>query len=513
MLRALDLVHKRDTHVSINALFHLLQGCINKQDLTTARRVQQLIIRSGLQSNSFLASHLIRMFTLCGSLLEASQAFTRVYDPSPYAWAAIILAHANLGQAVQAIELYYCMLQSNLIPSSYCYVAVLKACINAAVVEEGKVIHNHIIQDGLDSDMVVNNTLIDMYVKLGSLTNALRVFKNSSEQSVVAWTAMISGYSQHGHTAEAFQLYQQMQQKDMEPNDVTFVSILKACSRAAEGRLIYAHVIERGLESSVFIGNTLIDMYTGSLEDALYVFDHLPRRDVVTWSALIAGYAQQGCGQEAIWLFQKMQQEVEPNRVTYVNVVGVCSILESLGLGKLIHGSVVEKGFESDTLLGTSLIDMYAKCGSFEDAHTLFKALPNRNVVTWTTMIAGYALHNDLSLALKCFDDMQKEGLKPNEATFLSLLSACSHLGLVHEGYHLFEFMTDQGVKPTVEHYYCMVDILGRAGCLKQAAFVLQSMPSIGSHAVGLRSLLSHCKTHGNMEIARHIFNQVATED
>lgn len=476
--------------------------------------MQQLLIQDGLQASDFLGTHIIRMFSACGCISEANQTFARLPAPSVYTWSALLLVHASTGLA---IELYHHLLQSNVRPNAYCYAALLKACANsAATSEKGMLLHDHIVQDAFDSNAVINNTLIDMYVKLGDLKHAFAVFKASCVQSVVTWTTIISGYASDEHPVEAFQLYQEMLQKGVYPNPVTFTSILKACSKVDEGRLVHFHVAERGLEHNVFLGNAFIDMYAefGSLGEARFVFDHLRGRDVVTWSTMIEGYAEGGHGKEAFWLFLVMQEEVQPNRVTFVNVVKACATLESPTISKFIHMFVVEGGYDLDTLLGTALIDMYAKCGSFADANVLFKALPAPNVVTWTAMIAGYAVHGDLEVALKYYVDMQQEGLEPNEVTFLSLLSACNHLGYLYKGYSLLDSMAIQGLQPTVEHYHCMVDLLGRTGCLNLASVVLQSIPVVvDSHVVGMRSLLSHCKIHGNADISKDVFNQIAIDD
>ncbi|KAI5058870.1 hypothetical protein GOP47_0027040 [Adiantum capillus-veneris] len=509
MLRSLDLNYAKAFCVGPESVYHLLQDCISRKDLLSGRRVQQLAVQDGLQASDFLATHIIRMFALCGSVSEANQAFVRLHTPSVYTWSAFLLAHSNSGLA---LPLYHCMLQSNVQPNAYCYTALLKACANPASLNKGMLLHDHIVQEGFDWNATVNNTLIDMYVKAGDLAHALAVFKNSCVQTVVTWTTIIAGYaSSNACTTEAFELYQQMQQKYVSPNAVTFTSIMKACSSAIDGRLVHFHVVESGLDCNLFVGNALVDMYAefGSIEEARFVFDHLCGRDVVTWSSIIEGYAEDGLANEALSLFTQMQQEVEPNKVTFVNLAKACTSLESLTLSNLIYGSVIEGGFNSDTLLGTALIDLYAKCGSFEDANVLFMSLPIRNVVTWTTMIAGYALHGDFKLAMKCYANMWQEGLRPNETTYLLLLSACNHLGLVHKGCTLFDTMALQGVTPTFEHHHCMMDLFGRTGCLNLASVVWHSIPADDLRVAGSRSVLSHCKTHGSLDVSKDFFDEV----
>lgn len=519
-LQALDLMQKSGAWISTDVFGYLLQGCLKKRDLAIGRKVHCLIVRSGFESNSFLGSHLIRVFASCGSLLEASQVFGMVHEPSAYTWAAIILAHAGLGQAEQAFKMYHHMKESSVKPNHYVYVAIIKACINVEGLEEGKAIHSHIIESGFELNVIVSNTLIDMYVKCGNLKDARRVFDKSTNRSVVTWTAMISGYSLHGHGEEALMLFQQMQLKGMDPTNVTLISILKACSSIAaldKGKVIHSHITEKGLESNIFIGNTLLDMYakSGSLEDAHNVFSQLGDRDIVTWSAMIAGCAQHEQGHQALRVFQQMQQEgIKPNRVTFISVLKGCSNVAALDQGKLIHAHIIKSSFESDLLVGSTLVEMYAKCGNLKDAHSVFQKIPNRNVVTWTAMLAGYALHGHYRLVLEYFDSMQQERCKPNDVTFVCLLSACSHLGLLAQGCYHFESMMDKhGIIPTVEHYYGLVDLFGRVGHLHEAEHIIHTIPFLGSHVVGWRSLLSHCKMHGNIALGRGSFDHIAKTD
>lgn len=606
-------------HVSISDLYCLLQLCIKDEDLAAGRKLRTLIARYGFESNAFLGSHLIRMFALLGCLMEANQVFNKLPEPSVYSWSAIISAHAKLGQGEQAIELYYQMQQSSVKPDDHVFVAVLQACISTAALEQGKLVHSHIIKNGMESSGCIGNCLLDMYAKCGGVKDARNTFDNVPNRGVVTWTAMIVGYTQYGHSHEALHLFKKMQQEGVEPNMVTYVSTLKACSTIAaleQGMMVYDHMIERGFELDVFVGsilvdlyakcgslkdayrvfyrlpkhdvvtwnaliaagvqqghggealmlfkemqaegiepdnitfvsivkscsgiaaldkgrqihldvirfglewdicisNALIDMYTkcGRLKDACHVFENLPSRDVVTWSAVITGCAQQEHSHEALQFFQQMQQDgMEPNHVTFVSLLKVCSNIGALDQGKLIHGHIVEGGFLADVCVGSSLIEMYAKCGDLQDACRVFHELPKRDVVTWSAMLEACAHHGDYKLALEYFGHMECKGLKPDEATFVSLLSACSHAGLVEKGFHHLKSMQEYGVPPTLDHYNCILDLLGRAGRLTDASDLVQILP-FGSNVFGWTSLLGHCRTHGNVQLGKLCFNHIAAID
>jgi pentatricopeptide repeat protein len=239
-----------------------------------------------------------------------------------------------------------------------------------------------------------------------------------------------------------------MQQEGVQPNSVTFVGVLNACASVValeDGRCVHHQIVECGWDSNVFLANSLVDMYAkcGSIEDSSRVFKKLPSRDVVTWTAMILGHVQSGQGQKALELFQQMQQEgVRPNSVTIVGVLNACASIVALDEGRCVHQQIVECGWDSDVFVANSLIDMYAKCGSMEDAWRVFNKMPSQDVVTWTTILGGCAMHRHGKEALKLFEQMCKEGVQPDDITFVCLLSACSHTGLVDEGMHSFALMS-----------------------------------------------------------------------
>jgi pentatricopeptide repeat protein len=246
-----------------------------------------------------------------------------------------------------------------------------------------------------------------------------------------------------------------------------------------DGRLVHEQVIQSGCESDVFVGSSLVDMYAmcGSLEDAWRVFNKMRSRNVA-WTAMILGNVKCGRGQKALDLFQQMQQEgVQPDCVTFVGVLNACASVVALEEGKCVHEQIIKNGWESDVIVGNSLVDMYAKCGSMEDAWRVFNKMPSRDVVTWMIILGGYAMHGHGKEALKHFEWICKEGVQPNNITFVCLLSACSHAGLVDEGIRCYASMiTDHTITPKLEHYTCIVDLLGCAGRLQEAENMIRAV-------------------------------------
>ncbi len=290
----------------------------------------------------------------------------------------------------------------------------------------------------------------------------------------------------------------------MQPNTVTFVGVLNACASIMaleEGRHAHEQIIQSGCESDAFVGSSLIDMYVkcGSMEEASRVFNKLPSRAVVCWTAMIFGHVKCGEGHKALELFQNMQQEgVHPDSVTFVGVLNACASIMALEEGRRAHEQIIQSGCESDAFVGSSLIDMYAKCGSMEEASRVFNAMPSHDVSSRNALLGGFAMHGQAKEALVHFEQMCEEGVHPDHITFVCLLSACSHAGFVDEGLRFYALMTT--VYRILEHYTCMVNLLGCAGHLQEAEIMIQGM-SCKPNAAVWRALLSACRIHGNVEM------------
>ncbi|KAJ7564743.1 hypothetical protein O6H91_02G031500 [Diphasiastrum complanatum] len=511
----LELMVHENIQTPINTYACLLKECTRKKALAEGKRVHALIVQRGLDSNIFLGNTLVNMYAKCGSLLDARQVFDCMLEHNVFSWTIIISAYANLRQGEEAINLFQRMQQTGIPPNKVAFVVVLKACARIPSLEKGKQLHWDIIKSGFLSDVIVGSTLVDMYVKCGCIEDARQVFDNMHERNLVSWTAMIAGYAQHELGREALDLYQEMKEEGLQPDIVTYVVLLKACACIAaleQGKQLHLDIIKSGLQSDVFVGNALVDMYAkcGSIEDAHRMFNNMHERDVVSWNAMIAGYAQHGLGKEALDVCGQMKQEgVQPDIVTYTTLLKACASIAAFEQGKQLHSDIIESGFELDVIVGNTLVDMYAKCGRMEDACHVFNNMHERDVVSWNALIAGYAQQGLGKDAVTLFEQMQREGIKPDEVTYVSVLSACSHSGLVDKGCHLFDSMCrDHGVTPAMDHYACMVDLLGRAGCLADAHDFITKMP-IQPNAVVWMTLLSAARNHDHVELGRHAFDCV----
>jgi pentatricopeptide repeat protein len=326
-----------------------------------------------------------------------------------------------------------------------------------------------------------------------------------------------TGYAQGGHAVAAVKLFDQILQLGMMPNQSTFSNLLRACASLAtleQCEQVHSHIIKCGIELDIFMGNALVDAYSKckSIENARQIFDHMSEIDVVTCTSMIAGYTQSGHGEKALELSWNMHcKGMELDQFAFSSALNACAGLSALEQGKQFHAHVFKVGYESDVFAGNALINMYAKCGSIEDACQTFYRIPERDVVSWTAVIAGCAHHGRGHEALHLFEQMLQVGIKPNNITLISVLSACNHAGLVDEACLYFESMIrDHGIEPGVEHYACLVDILGRTGQLDEAERLVNEMPFEPNASVW-GSLLASSRTHGNTELGRraaeHLFD------
>ncbi|KAJ7514799.1 hypothetical protein O6H91_23G059500 [Diphasiastrum complanatum] len=515
-LHMVEHVVQKNIQVPINTYVSLLKGCARRKALAEGKRVHGLLVQTRLDSDIFLGNTLVDMYAKCGSVLDARKVFNTMPEHNVFSWTAIISAYVLHGQGEEAINLYQQMQQTGIAPDKVASVVVIKACASIAALEQGKQLHSHIVKSGFESDVIVGSALVDMYAKCGCLEDAREVFNKMNKRDVFSWTAMIAGYARQGLGKEALVLYEQMKQEDVQPDRITYIVLLNACasiSALEQGKQLHSHIIKSSIESDPIVGSALVDMYakSGSIENARQVFNDMNERDVVSWTAMIAGYAQQGLAMEALDLYEQMRQkDVQPNKVTYVVLLNACASIAALEQGKQLHSHIIKNGFESgDVIVGSALVDMYAKCGSIEHARQVFNNMHERNVVSWNGMIAGYAQQGLGKEALQLLEQMQREGTKPNESTFVGVLSACSRSGLLDEGRYLFDSMSkDYVVTPTVDHYACMVDLLGRAGCLADAEDLINKMP-IQPDAVVWMTLLGAARNHGHVEIGRRAFGCV----
>ena len=398
-------VHRREEEAEAIALpsdsiceIALLKACVKEKDLHQASIIHANIVKKGLlEKDRYLGNTLVSLYAKCGALSRAQQVFERLPVRNVVSWNALIAGYAQHEHSCkQALTCFQRMQHHGVSPNAVTYVCILKACGSIGRATMGKEIHNTIVQKGLlETNILVGNTLVDMYAKCSAVAKARQVFEQLPCRTVVSWNALISGYTQCGNGEEALHCFEQMQQKGLSPDALTYVCILKACSsNIQQGRQIHEQVIRCGFHTDKTVCNALIDMYVkcGLILEAQDVFDKLPVRDVVTWNAIISGYVQQGRGEEALICFTCMQEEgFSPDVITLTCIVKACGSTGAIEKGKQIHDDIISKGLlGKHIVLGNALVDMYANNGALSEAKMVFNRIQGKDVVSWNTLITGY---------------------------------------------------------------------------------------------------------------------------
>lgn len=496
------VVPDKITYVSI------LNACSNPAALNLGREVHARVMEAGLASDTEVGNALISMYAKCGSTRDARQVFDEMVRRDVVSWTSLTGAYAESGCGDKSLEIYQKMLEEGVQPSRITYLNVLNACGNLKALKQGKEVHAHIVSSGYQSDVWVGTALMKMYAKCGAVKFARQVFENLPHRDVIAWNTMIGRLGESGQWDEAYGTFCNMLQEGVVPDSATYTSILNACARPgglACGKEIHTRAVDAGFLSDVRVGNALINMYSKarSLKDARQVFDKMLNRDVVSWTTMIGGYAECNQAVESFTVFKQMLQEgVVPNKITYMCVLKACASPVALEWGKEIHAQVVKSGLLTDLTVANALMSMYFKCGSVSDGCWVFDNMTTRDAISWNAMIGGLAQNGRGLDALQKFEEMKTEGVRPNAATFVSVLSACRHAGLVEEGRRQFSAMcNDYGIVPMGKHYSCMVDILGRAGRLKEAEDVILTMPLKPSASMW-GALLAACRISCNVQVA-----------
>ncbi|XP_057859936.2 pentatricopeptide repeat-containing protein At2g13600 [Cryptomeria japonica] len=473
-----------------------------------AKKLHTHFIKTGKHSDIFLATKLVQMYGKSVNIEDARHIFDEMSQRNLVTWNVMIGVYVQCGEAEEALKLFRLMRKKMIKMSHFTASSVVKACTALSALKQGRELHAHVIRSGFELDIVLYTTLIEMYWKGGSKLDACKVFDEMPLRNVISWSVMISGCVQNGFEEKAVALFSKMQEMGFNPNQYIYSSIIKACAGlllVELGKQLHALVSKAGLESDVIVGSALVDGYVkcGNIEAAQIVFGRMSRWDVVSWTTMIVGYIQVGRDDEALELFFQMLQHnlMKPNHFTYSAVLRACSDLADMESGKQIHAHLIKTLFESNASVDNSLISMYARCGNIDDSRKVFDLMSRRNVVSWNAMITGYALHGNCEEGIRFFKQMQLAGIKPNHITFVGVLSACSHGGLVEQGRGFFHSMSvDHGIEATMEHYACMVDLFGRAGRLEEALEIIRQIPQEPT-ALIWRTLLGACKVHGNLEL------------
>ncbi|XP_010262348.1 PREDICTED: pentatricopeptide repeat-containing protein At3g09040, mitochondrial [Nelumbo nucifera] len=484
----------------------VLKACACLESLDMGRQLHSSVIKINLDLSVFVGNALVDMYAKSGDLKDARQQFEIIQDRDNVSWNAIIVGYGHEEDEEEALIMFQRMILNGFVPDEYALSSILSTCARLQALEQGQQVHCFSVKSGLDFKLYAGSSLIDMYAKCGAIEASTRILSQMPEQSEVSRNALIAGYIQNNQMDEAVHLFQDMQMAGLKPTKITFASILPACggtSRLNMGRQIHCYTIKSGLlQGDIFLGVPLLGMYLNflSIEDANKLFLEFPDKNSVLWTAIISGHAQNDYSEEALWLFKEMHSgNVPPDQATFASVLRACACSAALKDGREVHCLIIRSGFNSDESTSSALVDMYAKCGDMRSSMQIFEEMDNRqDVISWNSMIVGFAKNGYAEDALQIFDRMKHALVKPDDITFIGILTACSHAGLVSEGCRFFDIMVNYyEIQPRVDHYACMVDLLGRGGHLKEAEEFIDGLP-FQPDAVIWATFLAACRIHGD---------------
>ncbi|KDP31224.1 hypothetical protein JCGZ_11600 [Jatropha curcas] len=470
----------------------------------------------------------------------ARQVFDQISHPDQFLYNSLISTYTKLSMHIEAVKAFVSMHHKNVRLTCFTAPPVIKACFSLLAVDVGKQVHALVLNNGIHCNVYFQTAMMDFYSKVGELGSARKIFDGMSvkdpiaynclisgysragdivaarqlfdsmtERSIVSWNAMISCYANNGHLYESLKIFERMQAEKYFPNEITLVTLLSICAKLGDlemGLRIKNYIDDNNMCMNVIVSTAILEMYVkcGAVDEARQEFDRMDRRDIVAWSAMITGYAQNGRSIEVLELFEWMRSDqIKPNDVTLVSVLSACAQLGSVEIGNQIGTYVESQDLFSNVYVASALVSMYSRFGNIRKAHEVFDKMSEKDIVSWNSMIVGLAVNGFAMDAISLYQKMKKvDDVKPNDITFVGLLTACTHAGLIELGVEFFEGMKlNHGITPKIEHCACIVDLYCRLGRLKEAYEFIRSM-EIPPNVVIWGTLLGASRTHLNVELA-----------
>ncbi|MED6146188.1 hypothetical protein PIB30_032226 [Stylosanthes scabra] len=487
----------------------MLSLCATRGMFYVGTRLHGLVIGSGFEHDSQVANTLLSLYSKCDNLFDARRLFDSMPQTDTVTWNGLIAGYVQNGLTDEALNLFNAMISASVKPDSITLASFLPSIVESGSPKHCKEIHGYIVRHRMPFDVYLKSALIDVYLKNRDVDMARKIFQHNNSVDIAIYTAMISGYVLNGLEINAIDFFRRLVQEGMVPNCLTMAAVLPACAASASLRLgkeLHCVILKKQLDNVLHVGSAITDMYSkcGRLDLAYQFFRRMPKRDSVCWNSMIASFSQNGKPEMAMNIFREMGRSgTKFDSVSLSSALSAIANIPALYFGKEMHGFVIRNAFTSDTIVASALIDMYSKCGKLAMAQYVFDLMYWKNEISWNSIIAAYGNHGRPVECLDLFHEMLKAGIHPDHVTFLVIISACAHAGLVDEGISYFRCMSESyGICAKMEHYACMVDLYGRAGRLHEAFDTIKSMPFAPDAGVW-GTLLGACRVHGNVELAR----------
>ncbi|KAL2519888.1 Pentatricopeptide repeat-containing protein [Forsythia ovata] len=499
----------------------VIRACSSMNEVELGRQLHAHVIKMEFGSNLIAQNALIAMHAKFGRINEAHIVFSSIKLKDLISWSSMIAGFSQLGYELEALSCFKEMLcHGTYQPNEFIFGSVFSACGCLGQPEYGRQIHGVSIKFGLGGDVFSGCSLTDMYGKCGLLCFAKTAFNQIENPDVVSWNALIAAFAYGGDANEAMLNFSRMRYLESRPDYITVRSLLSAFTdplTLCQGKLVHSYIIKTGLDLDVPVSNTILSMYANCSvwKDAYKMFNNIQSKaDLVSWNAILTTCVHHNMAGEVFSLLRMMLLSYNrPDNITLTIVLGACGKITSLEMGDHVYCYATKTGFNIDVSVINGFIDMYVKCGSLESARKLFDCMENPDVFSWSSLIVGYAQFGYGEEALNLFIKMRKSGAKPNQVTLVGVLTACSHVGLVEEGWQLFNTMEEEhGVVPTREHYSCVVDLLARSGRINDAEAFIDQMP-FEPDIVMWKTLLAACKTRNNIQVGKRAAENILQID
>ncbi|XP_015615229.1 pentatricopeptide repeat-containing protein At3g24000, mitochondrial [Oryza sativa Japonica Group] len=491
-------------------LCSLMSVCASSDHFSHGSGIHSLCLRSSLDSSVTVINALVNMYSAAGKLSDAEFLFWNMSRRDLISWNTMISSYVQNCNSTDALKTLGQLFHTNESPNHLTFSSALGACSSPGALIDGKMVHAIVLQLSLQRNLLVGNSLITMYGKCNSMEDAEKVFQSMPTHDIVSYNVLIGGYAVLEDGTKAMQVFSWMRSAGIKPNYITMINIHGSFASSNDlhnyGRPLHAYIIRTGFLSDEYVANSLITMYAkcGNLESSTNIFNSITNKNIVSWNAIIAANVQLGHGEEALKLFIDMQHAGNKlDRVCLAECLSSCASLASLEEGMQLHGLGMKSGLDSDSYVVNAAMDMYGKCGKMDEMLQVVPDQAIRPQQCWNTLISGYAKYGYFKEAEETFKQMVATGRKPDYVTFVALLSACSHAGLVDKGIDYYNSMASSfGVSPGIKHCVCIVDLLGRLGRFAEAEKFIEEMPVLPNDLIW-RSLLSSSRTHKNLEIGR----------
>ncbi|KAI3461173.1 hypothetical protein Pfo_017836 [Paulownia fortunei] len=500
-----DMIFTSRFMPNVISVVSVLPVCAGLEDERLVSLIHCFVFKVGLDGEIRVGNALVDAYGKCGNIEALEGVFDEMAERNEVSWNSIIGGLSYRGYNSDALDCFRAMISERVKLNTVTIATMLPTLLELNLLNEGKELHGFCVKMGMDSDFFVANALIDMYGKWKRFIEASYVFYKMDRRNIVSWNTMIGNCAQNGLELDAVELVREMQAHDEIPNSVTLTNVLPACARLGSlrhGKEIHAISIRLGSVFDLFVSNALTDMYAkcGRLDLAQIIFT-ISHRDEVSYNILIIGYSQTSESSNSISLFTEMEMlGLAHDTVSYMGVLSACASISAIKEGKQIHAFAMRRLFHDHLFIANSLLDLYTKCGRIDIARKVFDRIPKRDTASWNTMILGFGMLGELNTAIDLFEAMKEDDVKYDSVSYIAVLSACSHGGLVGKGKAYFDDMLAQNIKPSEMHYACMVDLLGRSGLMEEALQLINSL-SIKPGANIWGALLGASRLHGNVEL------------